>query len=234
MNCQIRPLSTSRSLTGTKKRIVEEAAKLFFDEGYHKVGIRRIASAVNRSSGTIYKHFECKEDILDAVLSDCLKIFNDRDTDYLYQFKMQIEQYKDDLEALRKLFFDPNDSKKWTEVFWTYKKEFNFIFFDSKGTRYENLPQKIISAEASASFECLKMFSSSSSRARELCYEDFETLISGHIATYASAIRRSIDYERFCKIVETSNWIYTQLFWTYVVPDELFEQELNHINHPFI
>lgn len=220
-------------LSDTKKRIVEVASRLFFEEGYHKVGIRRIAEAVERSSGAIYKHFACKEDILDAVLSDCLSFFEEQDADYLASFKQEIERNKEDLEALRALFFNPRVSKTWTDTFWMYRREFQFIFFDSKGTRYENLSQKLTQSESRRAFECIKIFSDQSSRARALSYEEFEALASGHVACYASAIRGQTDYNRFCKIVETSNWLYSQLFWSFVVPDTLVEKEFKPVNRAF-
>ena len=235
MNSKTQPKQAKKPvLSATKRHIVEVASQLFFDDGYHKVGIRRIAAAVERSSGAIYKHFACKEDILDAVLSDCLAFFEEKDEDYLERFKQEIECNKEDLEAVRALVFDPSDSRAWTEAFWMYRREFRFIFFDAKGTRYENLVQKLTESEARKSFACLKLFADRSSRARNLRYEEYEALVSGHVATYAFAIRGGLDYERFCEIVETSNWLYTQLFWSFIVPDELLEQEFNPVNRAFM
>ncbi len=235
MSSQTQPRQAKKPvLSATKRHIVEVASQLFFDEGYHKVGIRRIAAAVGRSSAAIYKHFACKEDILAAVLSDCLAFFEEKDADYLERFKQDLERNKEDLEAVRALIFDPSDSRAWTEAFWTHRREFRFIFFDSKGTRYENLAQKLAESEARKSFACLKLFADRSSRARKLRYEDYAALVSGHVATYAFAIRGSLDYGRFCEIVETSNWLYTQLFWSFIIPDSLLEQEFKPVNRAFM
>ncbi len=56
-----------RPPTGAKDRVFHAALDLFSTKGYAEVGIRDIAEACNVKTPSIYKHFETKEAILDAI-----------------------------------------------------------------------------------------------------------------------------------------------------------------------
>ena len=51
------------------ERIVTVAAQLFAERGYHAVGIDEIGEAVGITGPAVYRHFDSKEAILDAVAS---------------------------------------------------------------------------------------------------------------------------------------------------------------------
>ncbi len=52
----------------TKDRIVEEADKLFYQQGFEHTSFAQIADVVGISRGNFYHHFKSKDDILDAVI----------------------------------------------------------------------------------------------------------------------------------------------------------------------
>lgn len=56
----------------TKRKIVEEALKLFAEKGYSDVYVGDIAKAVGIKAPSLYKHFKGKQEIFDAIL-DVLK-----------------------------------------------------------------------------------------------------------------------------------------------------------------
>ncbi|MGD9924976.1 MAG: TetR/AcrR family transcriptional regulator [Pseudorhodoplanes sp.] len=54
----------------SRRRILNAAAHLFRRKGYADTSLRDIAHRANMISGSIYYHFDSKEDILDAVLQE--------------------------------------------------------------------------------------------------------------------------------------------------------------------
>lgn len=52
----------------TRERIVSEADRLFYQNGYEHTSFADIATAVQLSRGNFYYHFKTKDDILDAVI----------------------------------------------------------------------------------------------------------------------------------------------------------------------
>lgn len=57
----------------SRERILEEAGRLFIEQGYHRLSMRRLAESVGISKAGIYHHFEDKETLFLAVLVDCLE-----------------------------------------------------------------------------------------------------------------------------------------------------------------
>lgn len=54
----------TRDTEKTRQEILDAASELFVREGYEAVTVRKIAQAANCSHGTIYIHFEDKDDLL--------------------------------------------------------------------------------------------------------------------------------------------------------------------------
>lgn len=52
----------------TKKKILEEALKLFSEKGYSDVYVNDIAKAVGIKAPSLYKHYKNKEEIFQAIL----------------------------------------------------------------------------------------------------------------------------------------------------------------------
>jgi len=62
-------MSQTRTRTGTRREeILDAAARLFAERGYHGVSIDDIGAAVGMSGPGIYRHFAGKEDVLAQML----------------------------------------------------------------------------------------------------------------------------------------------------------------------
>lgn len=53
----------------TKEKIFDAAVDLFADHGYDRTSVRDIARAVGIAESAVYRHYDSKEAILDAILS---------------------------------------------------------------------------------------------------------------------------------------------------------------------
>lgn len=62
---------------GTRDKIIYEALSLFSVHGYDAVTIRKIASAVGIKESSIYNHFRNKKDILNKIIDETLKRYDD-------------------------------------------------------------------------------------------------------------------------------------------------------------
>ena len=54
----------NRDTEQTRRQILDAASDLFVEDGYEAVSVRKIASRANVSHGTIYIHFQDKDDLL--------------------------------------------------------------------------------------------------------------------------------------------------------------------------
>ena len=55
---------------GTRERIVEAAERVMRERGLARGTTKEIARAAGYSEGTLYKHFESKEDLFLAMLTE--------------------------------------------------------------------------------------------------------------------------------------------------------------------
>lgn len=56
--------------SGTRDRLIDAAACLFYSEGFHAVGLDRVLEEVGVTKTTFYNHFPSKDDLIVAVLED--------------------------------------------------------------------------------------------------------------------------------------------------------------------
>lgn len=54
--------------SATRQRLIETALRRFYRDGFRNVGIDQILTEVGISKTAFYKHFECKDDLMLAVL----------------------------------------------------------------------------------------------------------------------------------------------------------------------
>lgn len=67
---QVEPISERRT------QIIKTSSRLFADYGFETTSMRQIADEVSLLPGSIYHHFDTKEDILHAILREPLKRFS--------------------------------------------------------------------------------------------------------------------------------------------------------------
>ncbi len=62
----------------TKNRILEQALIMFAEKGYKGTNLRELASALGLSKSALYKHYESKEDIWNAMLEMMEEYYTER------------------------------------------------------------------------------------------------------------------------------------------------------------
>ena len=60
----------------TKRIIFKTAIKLFAEKGFENTGIEEITSVAGYAKGSLYYHFETKEDLFDLLLEEGMKLLN--------------------------------------------------------------------------------------------------------------------------------------------------------------
>lgn len=69
-----RPLISDSKKLRMRREIADVAKRLFKEEGYGKISVRRIAAEIGCSPMTLYKYYDAKVDILRTLWAD---VFND-------------------------------------------------------------------------------------------------------------------------------------------------------------
>ncbi|MBY0542678.1 MAG: TetR/AcrR family transcriptional regulator [Sphingobacteriaceae bacterium] len=79
-----------------KESIIRAAKELFRKYGYHKTSVNEIAKKARIAKATIYKYFDSKEQVLDAILMDYLAV----NLNEIISNKVTFENEEEHLKAL--------------------------------------------------------------------------------------------------------------------------------------
>lgn len=83
-------------VNGTAARILDVAARKFYERGYHGTNMRDIAAEVGVRAPSMYKHFDAKQDVLFAIAHGVM-------VELLARGRSAVEGVEDPAERLRAL-----------------------------------------------------------------------------------------------------------------------------------
>ena len=78
----------------TKERIAQTALELFAQKGYEAVSVSDIAGALGLTKGALYRHFESKEELWNALLDEITGALNRKDSVTLVGFGTFIQRHR--------------------------------------------------------------------------------------------------------------------------------------------
>lgn len=109
-----------------KNAIVEGAIAEFFEKGYQNANMRRISDSANITVGNIYRYFENKEALFNAVLMPAQIALNDLES---FDRKLHITHIETKRDAEQIVTYVMN-------VLRPYTKELYIMIFNSNSTYY--------------------------------------------------------------------------------------------------
>lgn len=65
-------------MSPSKQKILEEALRLFSTNGYEATSIRQITDTVGIRKASLYSHFQSKREILDTLIADLTKFYEEK------------------------------------------------------------------------------------------------------------------------------------------------------------
>jgi AcrR family transcriptional regulator len=116
-----------------KKAILDGAIVEFFEHGYQSANMRRIADSANITVGNIYRYFENKEALFNAVLMPAQRAIDDLES---FDKKLHITHIETQKEANQIVTYVMN-------VLRPYTREIFIMIFNSKGTHYQKVKMQL-------------------------------------------------------------------------------------------
>lgn len=118
------------------RKIYEAARDEFYDKGFKGATLRNIASVAGIPVGLIYTYYKNKEELFNRIVAPLSSFFNEA----LTENDDSGEQGKPHDDST--LF---NEMQQLLQVFKTHRMEFIIMIDKSRGTKYENTRELIIS-----------------------------------------------------------------------------------------
>ncbi|MCR4786818.1 MAG: TetR/AcrR family transcriptional regulator [Lachnospiraceae bacterium] len=125
----------------THELILKSAMKYFGKAGFRNASIRNICKEAGVTNGAFYAHFESKDDLFSALVSEKLQMFNET-----YQ-ALSIIDVKSAEDVLR--IFEMSYGSIETLIHYVYSESevFRLVLACSGGTSYENFVNDLIDEE---------------------------------------------------------------------------------------
>lgn len=113
-------------ISPSKRRILDEALKLFAVNGYEATSIEQITNAVGIKKASLYSHFKSKKEILDLLVDEIKEQYQLYLERMLKDFEMTEDNFKEDIE--------------WDEeyIFKFVKSQFKFLISDPFFSKVRN------------------------------------------------------------------------------------------------
>ena len=111
--------SDNMEMSLSKRRIVDEALKLFSTNGYEATSIEQITNAVGIKKASFYSHFKSKQEVLDLLIEEIEE-----------RYESYSQSLKKDWEAAGG---NCKETIQYTaeDVFKSVEKQFEFLIYDS-------------------------------------------------------------------------------------------------------
>lgn len=186
-----------RDKNDSRTIILENAKKEFLELGFEKASMRSIAKKSGFTAGALYKHFDSKEEMFNALVEpvylSLLKVF-DKYTDYVME---DIEEKSDEL-------FD--DSVKGAtailDLIYENFDEFQLMFNYSVGTRFEHIREDIVDIEAKSTKQFLEVAKKNGFTPAEISDTEIHIFATMSLTPLFEVITHGYPYEEAVKIVE--------------------------------
>ncbi|MCR5049322.1 MAG: TetR/AcrR family transcriptional regulator [Saccharofermentans sp.] len=125
----------------THELIMRSALKNFREHGFRNASIRNICKDAGVTNGAFYAHFNSKDDLFSALVSDKLQVFNET---YQDLSEMHIKSSADVLKTLELSY---GSIETLIRYIYSESDVFRLILESSGGTSYENFVSDLIEAE---------------------------------------------------------------------------------------
>ena len=189
----------------TKERILEAARKEFMEKGFPNASMRKIAGEVGITATALYRHYENKEEIFEAVVSPAVKDWlefceneNDRQTG---------TARTDGLEAM---WDDDVQIKMIVDIIYTNFDEHKLLFFGSEGTKYTDFLHDIVTRVQEHTFAFMRELRANGVKVNDVDEKDMHLLLSAQYTATLEMVKHDFSYEEALRYADTVAYFFRE------------------------
>jgi AcrR family transcriptional regulator len=142
-----------RDKTVTQAKLYKCMKKEFLEKGFEKASLNQIARDCDITPAAVYRHFESKEAMFEALVQPAWQEFQE-----LCDFYMVRETTGISKEHITRHFME--DGTQWLgvmlDMIYRYFDEFRLMICCSKGTKFENFEETLIKMEEDSTKDIIK------------------------------------------------------------------------------
>lgn len=176
--------------SGTLEKIIPCAKREFLDKGFERASLRKIAVDANMSAAGLYRHFESKEAMFDALVAPLVNTYLRN-----YEESMQRSYELLDTEEIKKFWeVSEEEGLQYINFIYDHFEEFKLLLTCSDGTKYQNFMHDISEMEVKEMARLMDELRSRGFTVKDISQDELHMLVSGYVASVFEVVIH--DYPR--------------------------------------
>ncbi len=176
--------------SGTLEKIIPCAKREFLDKGFERASLRKIAADANMSAAGLYRHFESKEAMFDALVAPLVNTYLRN-----YEESMQRSYELLDTEEIKKFWeVSEEEGLQYIDFIYDHFEEFKLLLTCSDGTKYQNFMHDISEMEVKEMTRLMDELRSRGFTVKDISQDELHMLVSGYVASVFEVVIH--DYPR--------------------------------------
>ena len=189
----------------SRARILQAAEEEFLQKGFQKASLRNIARAAGVTTGSLYWHFQNKEELFEALTGEHYRYLMN-----LYQTALErfFEMSPD--EQMKHIGEAGEDGiEQMVEYIYQHKTGFKLLTDCAAGTRYANMVHELTEAEIAATHRFSENIGEKGTKIREIRPELEHILISGMMTSMFELVTHDVPLKTARQCAKDINAFYT-------------------------
>ncbi len=185
--------------SGTLEKIIPCAKREFLDKGFERASLRKIAADANMSAAGLYRHFESKEAMFDALVAPLVDTYLRN-----YEKSMQLSYELLDTEEIKKFWqVSEEEGLQYINFIYDHFEEFKLLLTCSDGTKYQNFMHDISEMEVKEMTRLMDELRSRGFSVKDISQDELHMLVSGYVASVFEVVIHDYPREKAIKQAKT-------------------------------
>ena len=189
----------------TKEKILQAARKEFIKKGFREASMRNIASAVGISATALYRHYSCKEEIFEAVVSPAVRAWEKfADTESSRETETAREK------GLDAMWNDNSQTRHMVDLIYGDIDTQRLLFCSSEGTKYADFLSRIVDVVQERTLEFVGELKKNGIAVKDFDPKEMHLILSTQYSILLEIVREEYTYEEALSHVATISEFFTQ------------------------
>lgn len=188
-----------------KKRILEVARREFIEKGFNDASMRSIAGSVGITATALYRHFESKEEMYEAVVALAVK-----DWENLCNSESERQTSIGRNEGIEAMWGNNAQSEIIVNMIYKHFDEHKLLFFGSKGTKYEDFMHHIVTRVQKETLKFMDELKTKGITVNEVDEKNMHLLLSAQYTALLEMVKHDYSYEEALKYAEVVNIFFSE------------------------
>ncbi|WP_342757637.1 TetR/AcrR family transcriptional regulator [Kineothrix sedimenti] len=185
--------------SGTLEKIIPCAKREFLDKGFERASLRKIAADANMSAAGLYRHFESKEAMFDALVAPLVNTYLRN-----YEESMQRSYELLDTKEIKKFWeVSEEEGLQYIDFIYDHFEEFKLLLTCSDGTKYQNFMHDISEMEVKEMTRLMDELRSRGFTVKDISQDELHMLVSGYVASVFEVVIHDYPREKAIKQAKT-------------------------------